>query len=180
VKIRRIVVRVEPAPRSRAMLDASAAVAEKLEAELVGLFVENMNLLHFARFPFAHEVGLSSAMRRSLDVAAMERSLRAAAGEARQLLAAAAGGTALRWSFKVARGVVAAELLAAADDADLVVAGPALAGDVCETHARIVRADDPLALRAALRREAGGVVLTGDEELVGEALRSLLEEGVHE
>ena len=174
MKIRRIVVGLDTAPRSRTMLDAAAAVAEKLEAELVGLFVENMNLLHFARFPFAHEVGLSSATRRALDVAAMERSLRVAATEAREMLVAVAGGSALRWSFKVTRGVVAAELLAAADEADLVVAGSALPGDLSGARVRIVSAEDPQALRLALEQEGSGVVLTGDEALVGAALRSLL------
>ena len=178
MKIRRIVVGLDPAPRTRTVLDAAAAVAEKLEAELLGLFVENMNLLHFARFPFAHEVGFPSATRRPLDVAAMERSLRIAATEARDMLAAVAGGTALRWSFRVTRGVLAAELLAAADEADLVVAGPELPDDLSRPDVRVVRAEDPRALRAALRQEAGGViVLAGDEALVGEALRTLLDEG---
>jgi hypothetical protein len=177
VKIRRIVVGLEPARRSRTMLGAAAAVAQKLEAELLGLFVENMNLLHFARFPFAHEVGFQSATRRPLDVAAMERSLRIAATEAREMLAAVAGGTALRWSFRVTRGVLAAELLAAADEADLVVAGPALPDDLRRPDVRVVRAEDPRALHAALREDAGGVlVLAGEEVLIGEALRRLLDE----
>jgi hypothetical protein len=177
VKIRRIVVGLDPAPRSRMVLEPAAAVAEKLEAELVGLFVENMNLLNFARFPFAHEVGLSLATRRALNLAGMERSLRAAASEAREMLAALAGGTALRWSFRVTRGVLAAELLAAADEADLVVAGPELPDDLCRPNIRVVRAEDPRALHAALREDAGGaLVLAGEEALIGAALRSLLNE----
>jgi hypothetical protein len=176
VKIRRIVVGLDSAPCGRMVLEPAAAAAAKLEAELVGLFVENMNLLNFAGFPFAREVGFQSAMRRPLDVAAMERSLRIAATAAREMLAAVAGGTALRWSFRVTRGVLPAELLAAADEADLVVAGPQLPADLVRPDVRVVRAEDPRALHAALREDAGGVlVLAGEEALVGAALRSLLD-----
>jgi hypothetical protein len=59
-----------------------------------------------------------------------------------------------------------------------VVAGPELPDDLSRADVRVVRAEDPRALRAALRQEAGGViVLAGDEALVGEALRTLLDEG---
>jgi hypothetical protein len=83
MKIRRIVVRLDPAPRSRTLLQAAAVLAGKMEIELVGLYVENMDLLHFAALPFAREVGVYSAKVRRLDVAAMERSLGAHAKQAR-------------------------------------------------------------------------------------------------
>jgi hypothetical protein len=178
VKIRRIVVRVDAAPRRRAVLEAAAALADKLEAELVGLFVEDVDLLHFAGLPFAREVGFTSATRRPLDVPAMERSLRALAKEAHEALALVARGTPLRWSFHVARGPEAPELFAMAVDEDLVVASVAPTGDVVRGVAvRIVRAGDWDDVRAALGAEAGGIlVLAGsDDALVGETLRKLCE-----
>jgi hypothetical protein len=122
VSIRRIVVRVESAPQDRAALQAAADIAARMQAELVGLFIEDIDLLHFAALPFAREVGFPSATRRSLDVSAMERSLRSLAGEARRALAEIAGRMPLRWSFRVARGSASVELLAAAAEADLLVA----------------------------------------------------------
>jgi hypothetical protein len=178
VKIRRIVVRVDAAPRRRAVLVAAAALADKLEAELVGLFVEDVDLLHFAGLPFAREVGFTSATRRPLDVAAMERSLRALAKDAHETLALVARGTPVRWSFRVARGPEALELLAVATDEDLVVASVAPADDpVRGVAVRIVRAGEWDELRAALDAEAGGIlVLAGsDDALVGETLRRLCE-----
>src|SRR5690606_16660921 len=71
---RRIIVGLEPRPHAEPLISAAAALAERLPAELLGLFVENVELLHFAALPFAREVGLASGMRRPLDVAAMERS----------------------------------------------------------------------------------------------------------
>lgn len=122
MNIRRIVVSMESAPQDRAALEAAADIAARLQAELVGLFIEDIDLLHFAALPFAREVGFPSAMLRPLDVSAMERSLRSLAGEARRALAEIAGRMPLRWSFRVARGSTSVELLAAAEEADLLVA----------------------------------------------------------
>jgi len=178
MKIRRIVVKVDPARRRRAVLEAAAALAEKLEAELVGLFVENVDLLHFAGLPFAREVGFTSATRRPLDVAAMERSLRALAKDAHETLALVARGTPVRWSFRVARGPEAPELLAGATAEDLVIANLSLADELARgATVRVVRAGDWDELREAMQAEAGGVlVLAGaDDALVGETLRKLCE-----
>lgn len=178
MKVRRIVVRVHAAPSRRAVLEAAAALADKLDAELVGLFVEDVDLLHFAGLPFAREVGFTSATRRPLDVPAMERSLRTLAKEAHATLALVARDSPVRWSFRVARGPEAPELLAVATGEDLVVASVAPAdGLVRGVAVRIVRAGNWDELRAALDADAGGIlVLAGsDDALVGETLRKLCE-----
>lgn len=169
MKIRRIVVGLEPVPFSRPVLEAAAELARRMEAELVGLFVESQDLLHFAGLPFAREVGFTSATRRALDVGSMERALRALAKETQETLAAVAGRTAVQWSFRVARGSLAAELLAAAGEADLIIANVEEPGALPESlRIRIVRADDPEALRAALDEEGGGILLLtggGDDRI---------------
>jgi hypothetical protein len=111
---RRIVLGLD-AGTPRRVLEAAAALAARTGAELVGLFVEDIELLQFAALPFAHEIGGASAARRSLDVASVERSLRALAAEAERMLAGTAGRCDVRWSFRVARGVLVDVLLAAAD-----------------------------------------------------------------
>jgi hypothetical protein len=178
VKIRRIIVGLEPAPPSRVLLDAAVELAGKEEAELVGLFVENIDLLHFAGLPFAREVGFASATRRVMDVEAMERCLRVLAKEAHRTLEAAAAPASVRWSFRVARGSGPSELLAVARDADLLVdnvALPDLPPPFAGAH--VVRAGDAGDLRAALRRREGVLVLAGaDHALIAESLRMLLEE----
>lgn len=176
MKIRRVIVGLDPAPQSRALLEAAAEAAEQMEAELVGLFVENVDLLHFAGLPFAREVGITSAVRRELDVEAMERSLRGLAREAQRLLASVAERTPVRWSFRVSRGSLMAELLAAAEEADLVIAVAGQPAELGEAgNVRVVHAGDPDELLAALEEATGGVlVLTGsDDARLGEALRKL-------
>jgi nucleotide-binding universal stress UspA family protein len=120
---RRIVVGLDAGPRGRATLEAAAQVAARMQAELVGLFVEDIDLLHLAGMPFAREVGYPSAVLRPLDVAAMERALSATAQEVQRTLAAIAGRAPLSWSFRIARGAVLPELRAAAAGGDIVVTG---------------------------------------------------------
>ena len=55
--LRRIVVGLDAGPRDRAALEAAAQLAARMQAELVGLFVEDIDLLHLAGLPFAREVG---------------------------------------------------------------------------------------------------------------------------
>jgi len=120
---RRVIVGLEGLPRSRAALQAAADIAARSEAELLALFVEDANLLEWAALPFAREVGFPSALTRAPDPLALERTLRALARDAERMLAALARGTPLRWSYRVARGALMRELLAAAAETDLVVAG---------------------------------------------------------
>ncbi|HEY7657337.1 MAG TPA: universal stress protein [Burkholderiales bacterium] len=173
-RIRRVIVGLDPLQQSRALLEAAAELAGEMQAELLGLFVENQDLLHFAGLPFAREVGFESATRRALDVGSMERTLRALAKEARQALEAVASPTRVQWSFRVVRGVPAAELLAAAEESDLVIANLEAPPDVPSAVSfRVIRAGDVEALRAALEEAGGGVlVLAGaDAVRVGETLR---------
>jgi hypothetical protein len=95
-------------------LEAAAALAGRIGAELTGLFVEDATLLRFAALPFAREIGLATAARRRTGVDAMERSLQALAREARRVLAGVAERQAVRWSFRVERGASPEALLAAA------------------------------------------------------------------
>lgn len=177
MKIRRVIVGLDPAAQSRALLDVAVDLASQMQAEILGLFVENQDLLHFAGLPFARELGLESATRRALDVESMERTLRALAKEARQALESVAGPTRVQWSFRVVRGAPAAELLAAAEEFDLVIANLEAPPEVPSAMGfRIIRAGDVEALRAALEEAEGGVLVlsVADAMRVGETLRKAL------
>ncbi len=119
----RIVVALDASPHSLAALEAAVALAADLQAELLGLFVEDADLLRLAGLSFAQELGLYSATPRPLDEPRLERELRARACRAEQALAALADRAQVRWSFRVVRGTISAELLAAAAEADLISLG---------------------------------------------------------
>ncbi|MGE5240415.1 MAG: universal stress protein [Bacteroidota bacterium] len=121
--IRRILVALDASVSSLATLEAAVALASHLEAELIGLFVEDVNLLNLAALPFAREVGFPSARRRRLGSLEMERSLRAQASRAQAALIAAAERQSVRCSFRVVRGEVTAQVLEAATEVDLLALG---------------------------------------------------------
>lgn len=121
--IRRILVAVDASPHSLCALEAAGELAASLRAEILGLFVEDINLLRLARLPFAREVGFFSGSLRRLDTRNMESQLRSQAERARQALTTTAERAQVQSSFQVTRGHITSELLAAALDADLVILG---------------------------------------------------------
>jgi len=119
MRFRRIVVALGTS--DGAAMTTAVDLAHAFEAELLGLFVEDVELFNLAAFPFAGEVGFPSAVRRNLDVSAMERGLRAQAQRLRRELSARVAGLPVKWTFEVVRGRAFAELRAAAEARDLVI-----------------------------------------------------------
>ena len=120
--LRHILVALDASTHSLAAVEAAADLAAAMQAEMEGLFIEDINLIRLASLPCTREVRHTASLA-SLDLEQMERALKAQAAEARQALAAAARRAHVQWSFHVARGRVAHEVLAAAAAADLVTLG---------------------------------------------------------
>ncbi|MDX1688811.1 MAG: universal stress protein [Candidatus Promineifilaceae bacterium] len=150
--IRRILVALDTSTHSMAALQAAANLAATLQAELRGLFVEDVNLLRLAALPFAREVRWTTASRRTLDEEEMERELQLRASQARRALAYAAEQAEAEWSFRVVRGVVSKEVLEAALDADLLSLGRA-------SRTRASRVPLGSTARAAAGKAPGAVLL---------------------
>ena len=123
LRIRRILVALDASAASLAALEAAATLAARMDAELLGLFVEDVNLLRLAGLPFASEIDMATGSARSLEPREMEQRLRAQAARAQDLLAQVATRRQLRWTFRVARGQVVTELLSAEIEADLIAIG---------------------------------------------------------
>jgi nucleotide-binding universal stress UspA family protein len=123
VKIRRILVALDASARSRCALESALSLAGQVQAEIEALFVEDINLLRLAQMPFAREVEYPSGSGRQIDPASMERMMKARASEARRSLEEAAQKAHVSCSFRVVRGGIVTELLAAALEADLLVLG---------------------------------------------------------
>jgi nucleotide-binding universal stress UspA family protein len=121
--IRRILIALDASPNSLSALRTAAELADLLQAELVGLYVEDINLLRMAEMPFAREYSLFRASPQQITRSQIEQQLRTQARQARRALEAAAQPRHLRWSFRVLQGVITLELLSAAEDTDLIILG---------------------------------------------------------
>jgi nucleotide-binding universal stress UspA family protein len=124
-RIERIVVALDASPQSVAALEAAAELAALMEAEVEGLFVEDSGLLCLCGLPFSQEIDVCTTAVRPLEAADMERQLRVMATSIERTMEQVAGRAAVRWSFRVRRGAVVEELLAAAQDAALMSVGRA-------------------------------------------------------
>ncbi len=122
-EIQKILVALDASSHSQAALQAAVELAQRFEAELEGIFVEDVSLLRLAQLPFAKEVGHYSAIRRRIDVTHVERQLRVQSFHIRRTFTVFTETWGVRGDFRVARGAVSRELLAAAAEADVVVLG---------------------------------------------------------
>jgi nucleotide-binding universal stress UspA family protein len=119
---RRIVVGLDASRASLDALAAAAALADRVGARIEALFVEDEDLLRFASLPFAGVVRTSGASVGRLERVDAEAIFRAIGALARAAVArVAARGVAC--TLRVAQGRVVDEVLAAAEDADLLVLG---------------------------------------------------------
>ena len=123
MQFRRIIVAIDGSPTSLAALEATAELASAWGAEVVGLFVEDMNLLRMASLPFAREIGSHSGAHRAVNPDQFEREFRSQADRARNTLWYIAERFRLTASFQIARGSVNAELLKALSEADMLSMG---------------------------------------------------------
>jgi len=121
--IRSIAVAIDCSPHSMASLKTAAELAARMQAELLGIFVEDINLLRMAELPFSQEIRLYSSRPENIDTAELERLLRMQARQAETSLQREAELCRVHHTFRVRRGIVPKEVIAAALDADLLVLG---------------------------------------------------------
>lgn len=159
---RRILVALDASSHSHAALAAAVALAERLHSELQGIFVEDINLLRLAELPFAREVRFGQAAR-PLHGEDVQRGLRARAAVLRRELEEAAEQNKVSSTFRVVRGAVAGELIAAALEADVLALGRM-------GHSLSRRARLGSTARAAITRAASAVLLVQPEAEAGPVL----------
>ena len=121
--IDRILVALDGSSHSLAALEAALDLADRFGAEVTGIFVEDENLLRLAGLPFVSEIGGFTAARRAIDGPEMERQVRAQSRRVRQVFARTTRRAQVTCSFRIARGAVLQEVLAAASEADMIVLG---------------------------------------------------------
>jgi len=118
--IRRIAVTLDALDLSVAALDQAVRLARRMGAQLEGIFVEDIDLLQLAELPFLHEVRRSSRSVEAMNPVRMEQEFRVLARRAERLLGEQAARHHVSWSFRIWRGSIDTELLAAAMEVDVL------------------------------------------------------------
>jgi hypothetical protein len=137
MNFRRVVVALDASSPASALAMA-VDLARAMDIEIVGLFVEDADLIQLAALPFAREVGFPSAVRRDLDVTAIERSLRAHACRVRDEFGRRLAGETVKWTFEIVRGPVVEVLATAMGERDLAIVS--VSGTGTRSRAGVARA----------------------------------------
>lgn len=121
----RVLVLLDGSPLSRAALAVAADIAHARRAEVLGIFVEETNLLRSGGYVFAREVGASSGQIRPLDTSHIEARMQSLARQASKALQQAMLDRGIRQALKLCRGHVVNEVLNLARPEDLLILGRA-------------------------------------------------------
>lgn len=118
--VRRVVIALESICDSAKALETAAEIAARIQAELHGIFMEDVNLLSAARLPFVRQVKLQPGVAHGFETADIESEFQALAAHARSRLRDLAGHLKLPWSFEIHRGD-RSSLLSVTQRSDLLV-----------------------------------------------------------
>lgn len=155
--IRRMLVAFGASASELAGIEAAARLAARAEAELSAMLVEDEVLFRVAALPIARVVGPLAPEGQPIDAASMNRALSAFTAQARSSIARSAAQAGVPWSFRVVRGRMQAEVLAAAAPDDLVVVQSGDAGLAVASGAPC----SVLLLGAAARQAHAALVVYG-------------------
>ena len=117
--MRRIAITLDAFELSAEALEQAVRLAELMDAQLEGIFVEDIDLIQIAELPFLREVRTISRSEDAINPSRMEQELRALARRAERLLGEHATRHNVAWSFRIWRGSIDTELLAADIEADI-------------------------------------------------------------
>lgn len=117
-----IVVAVDPTEPGTTALEILRHIANRRGSELLGLFIEDIEILAHAQSRLAREVILSG-IERPLKLSDLERQLRAQSSEARRRFERVAAQLGVPHAFQVSRGEVINELARISSGAQMLLVG---------------------------------------------------------
>ncbi|WP_445157459.1 universal stress protein [Halomonas sp. E14] len=121
----RVLALLDSSRHSQAALAAAVDLACRRRAELVAVYVEDLDLLRCAAFPFSCEIGAQSGLSRPLTAERLESVIARQLQRVQQALQLAVAGRDLSHRLEVGRGQVVNEALARTASADVLVLGKA-------------------------------------------------------
>ncbi len=122
-RLARVLALLDTSRHSQAALAAAVDLACHRRAELVAVYVEDLDLLSCAAFPFSCEIGAQSGLSRPLTAERLESVIARQLQRVHQALQLAVAGRDLPHRLEVGRGQVVNEALARTGPADVLVLG---------------------------------------------------------
>jgi hypothetical protein len=142
---------LDPTAAREASFQVLEGLAAGTDAEVLGLFIEDVNLLNMATLSIAREITFEGAPARRPERQTIEQQFRTHAARMRTLFQKAVRAIDVRHSFRVTRGELRAELLKTAEEFDTLVL----------THSR-----HELGARLSTQAQLGGLLAHGPRTLV--------------
>ena len=118
--MRQIAVTLDAFEVSAQALEQAVLLAKRMGAQLEGIFVEDIDLIQIAELPFLREVRSVSRSEDAISLARMEQELRVLARRAERQLGEQAARHNVVWSFRIWRGSIDNDLLAADIESDVL------------------------------------------------------------
>lgn len=119
--IDRILLAIDASVQGEEVLETAFETAALLEARLLALFVEDVNLVRLAGLPFAKELDRASGTVRGLDANGMKHALQADAQRFQKRLTEASERRKVSVSMKVVRGRCTSAAMEMAGKGDVVI-----------------------------------------------------------
>ncbi len=120
-RFRRILMALDPSSEDFSTIEEAAALARRLSADLLSLFVEDIDLVRLAQHSDVSAFSTLLAGPRPLAAEHLRRALKLRLERSRQACEQAAARQRIKAVFEVRQGRPVAEIVSAAPEADLVV-----------------------------------------------------------
>ncbi len=120
-RIRRILIGMDPGSDHRSLLNTAREIAETIDAELMGHFVEESSLLHISSLPFARSIVEGGTQTHALDFDQMEKAIKRQAKRFENAISVVGIETNLTCATRISSGDFLSEIQASASGHDLVL-----------------------------------------------------------
>lgn len=116
----RVLVALNASRRDSEALELAASLAARRRAELLAVFVEDINLLNLAELPFAKEIDRASGVERELDNLRLARAQKSRISQVQHALDQIIAKLQIQASFRIVRGHFVQAVLSTAEELDIL------------------------------------------------------------
>ncbi len=139
IGIKRVLVALDTEREAQSALQYAAEIAARLQVGLLGLFVEDEDLLALSDLPIARELAYAASNSQTLTRNTLERSLQHRAQRLRREMESVTTRWKVEGQLQILRGQVAQQLLANTQQEDLLILGRVVKQRVTQQFGRVTQ-----------------------------------------